>query len=286
MHSIFPLKLTPTLRIRRSPFWEGVESAGVKACSVYNHMLFPTIFDTLDDDYRHLKSHVQVWDVGCQRQVELRGPDSAMLAQMMTPRVLKKMRTGQCYYIPAVDQNGKMLNDPVLLKFATDHYWVSISDSDLLLWALGLVAGAGLNVEVTEPDVSPLAVQGPKSDELMERVFGPEIRDIKFFEFGRFPFKGKSHVISRSGFSKQGGFEIYVDGFESGMPIWNALMTAGTDLDVRAGCPNFVERIESGLLTYGSDITREHNPYECGLERFCNPTEAVECLGPGRVAAR
>nr|WP_174821250.1 dimethylsulfoniopropionate demethylase [Ruegeria arenilitoris] len=266
-------------RLRRTPFSDGVEAAGVKGYTVYNRMLLPTVFESVEADYRHLKTHVQVWDVSCERQVELRGPDAARLMQMLTPRDLRGMLPGQCYYVPIVDETGGMLNDPVAVKLADDRWWISIADSDLLLWVKGLANGYRLDVLVDEPDVSPLAVQGPNSDDLMARVFGDRVRDIRFFKFDMFQFEGRDLAIARSGYSKQGGFEIYVEGGDVGMPLWNALFAAGEDLQIRAGCPNLIERIEGGLLSYGNDMTDDNTPHECGLGKFCNTHTAIGCIG-------
>ncbi|MEO1638231.1 MAG: dimethylsulfoniopropionate demethylase [Pseudomonadota bacterium] len=271
--------IAPSRRIRRTPFTDGVEAAGVKGYTVYNHMLLPTVFRSVEEDYRHLKTAVQIWDVSVERQVELRGPDAARLMQMLTPRDLRGMLPGQCYYVPIVDETGGMLNDPVALKLSEDRWWISIADSDLLFWVKGLAYGYRLDVLVDEPDISPLAVQGPLADDLMARVFGDAVRAIKFFRFGWFDFQGVSMAVARSGYSKQGGFEIYVDGTKNGMPLWNALMEAGKDLDVHAGCPNLIERIEAGLLSYGNDMTRENTPHECGLGRFCSTQTAIGCVG-------
>lgn len=271
--------ISPSRRLRRTPFSDGVEAAGCKAYTVYNRMLLPTVFRSVQEDYRHLKEAVQVWDVAVERQVEVRGPDAGRLVQMLTPRDLRGMLPGQCYYMPVVDETGGMLNDPVVLKLAEDRWWISIADSDLLLWVKGVAQGYRLDVLVDEPDVSPLAVQGPKADDLMARVFGDGIRDLRFFRFGWFDFQGHDMIIARSGYSKQGGFEIYVAGWDVGMPLWNALMEAGRDLDVHAGCPNLIERIEGGLLSYGNDMTDDNTPHECGLGRFCNTATAVGCIG-------
>lgn len=265
--------VVPSRRVRGTPFTPGVQAAGVKAYTVYNHMLLPSYFESYEADYRHLKEHVQVWDVAVERQVSVKGPDALKLMRQMSPRDMDKMADDQCYYAPICDHDGGMLNDPVLIKIADDHYWMSIADGDLLQWALGLAVGQGLDVEVVEPDVSPLAVQGPKADELMARVFGDVVRDIKFFRYKRLAFEDTEFVVARSGWSKQGGFEIYVDGAEYGMPLWNRLFDAGEDLNVRAGCPNLIERIEGGLLSYGSDMRRENTPVEAGLARFCNSPE-------------
>ncbi|SCM66669.1 dimethylsulfoniopropionate demethylase [Donghicola eburneus] len=271
--------LSPSRRLRRTAFSEGVEAAGVKAYTVYNHMLLPTVFRSVEEDYHHLKQAVQVWDVSCERQVELRGPDAGRLAQLLTPRDLRGMLPGQCYYVPIVDETGGMLNDPVAVKLAEDRWWISIADSDLLYWIKGLAYGYRLDVLVDEPDISPLAVQGPRADDLMASVFGDAVRDVRFFRFGHFDFQGQDMVVARSGYSKQGGYEIYVEGEHNGMPLWNALMEAGKALDVHAGCPNLIERIESGLLSYGNDMNDDNTPHECGLGRFCNTQTAIGCIG-------
>ncbi|WP_107497959.1 dimethylsulfoniopropionate demethylase [Thalassobius sp. I31.1] len=262
--------IAPSNRLRRTPFSEGVEAAGVSAYTVYNRMLLPAAFESLAADCAHLKDHVQVWDVSCERQIAVQGQDAGKLLSLLTPRDLSKMADDQCYYVPMVDTNGGMLNDPVAVKHSDDHYWISIADSDLLLWVKGVAAGMGLNVSVTEPDVSPLAIQGPKSDDLLARVFGDAVRDIRFFRYKRLPFQGRDLVIARSGYSKQGGFEIYVEGGDIGMDLWQALFAAGADLNVRAGGPNLIERVESGLLSYGNDMTAAHTPFDCGLGKFVN----------------
>ena len=266
-------------RTRHTPYSPRVEAQGVTGYTVYNHTLLPTSFGSLDQDYRHLKKHVQLWDVSCERQVEVRGPDAARLVQLMTPRDLSHAAIGQCLYAPLVDETGGMINDPVILRLAEDRFWLSIADSDVLLWAKGLAFGLGLNVSVEEPDVWPLAVQGPKADDLMASVFGEEVRAIRFFRFKTMTLRGHSLVVARSGWSKQSGFEIYLDEPALGAELWDALWEAGQPLEVRAGCPNLIERIEGGLLSYGNDMTRDNNPLECGLDRYCSLDSPIEFMG-------
>lgn len=276
--------ISPSRRLRRTPFSDGVEAAGVRAYTVYNRMLLPTVFDSPQADYAHLKADVQVWDVACERQIELRGPDASALMQYLTPRDLRQAGEDQCCYVPIVDNAGGMLNDPVAVKLDQDRWWISIADSDLLLWVKGIAQARGLNVQVFEPDVSPLGVQGPKSEKLMARVFGAAVQDIRFFRYAKLDFAGRSLVVARSGYSKQGGFEIYVEGGDIGMPLWNALFEAGRDLNVRAGCPNLIERIEGGLLSYGNDMTAQNNPYECGLGKFCTADADFDFVGRAALA--
>jgi len=271
--------LSVSRRTRRTPFSARVEALGVKGYTVYNHTLLATVFRSVEEDYRHLKRHVQLWDVSCERQVALQGPDAARLAQLMTPRDLSRAVVGQCLYAPLVDDAGGMVNDPVVLKLAEDRYWLSIADTDVLLWAKGLAQGLGLDVAVEEPPVTPLAVQGPKADDLMAAVFGEAVRAIRFFRFELLPFQGRRLVVARSGWSKQGGFEIYLDDSALGLALWDALWEAGQPFEVRPGCPNLIERIEGGLLSHGSDMTLENNPFECGLDRYCHLERPIDFLG-------
>ena len=244
-----------SIRERKS-VTQRIESLGVSGYSVVNHTILPKAFRrSVVDDYWHLREHVQLWDVGCQRQVELRGPDAAWLTQLMTPRDLRQAQTGQCLYAPMVDDKGGMLNDPIILKLAKDHFWLSISDSDILLWTKGLATGMRLNVAIDEPDVWPLSVQGPKSDDLMARIFGDTVRDIRYFRFEKLKFRNHLHIVARSGYSKQGGFEIYPAKPALGLKLWDALFKAG------------------------NDMTRENNPLECAFDRFCQLDGSINFIG-------
>ncbi len=263
-------RLAVSRRLRSTPYTPRVEALGVSDYSIVNHTVLPKGFGrSVEEDYWHLREHVQLWDVSCQRQVELRGPDAATLAQLMTPRDLRSADVGQCLYAPLIDQNAGLINDPVILKLAQDHFWLSIADSDVLLWAKALALGKSFTVDVIEPDVSPLAVQGPKADVLMERVFGTEVHDIKFFRFKYLDFENHPLLIARSGYSKQGGYEIYLNDSSLGLALWDALFDAGAEFNIAPGSPNIIERVEGGLLSYGNEFTLSNNPLECGFESYC-----------------
>ena len=267
-------------RLRRTPFTSSVEKYGVKGFSVVNHALLPKAFSTsIEEDYWHLRSAVQIWDVGVQRQVEIMGPDASKFVQYMTPRSLEKMKVGDCYYIPLIDENGGMINDPVLLKHSETHYWLSIADSDVLLWAKGLALGLKVNVSIKEPDVWPLAIQGPLAKDLLSEVFGDFIKDIKFFKFSKIQFEGSTQIIARSGYSKQDGFEIYLQGFDLGERLWELLWEKGEKYNIAPGCPNLIDRIEAGLLSYGNEITLDTSPLEVGMEGFCNSDFSHDFVG-------
>ena len=272
--------LNMSRRIRRTPYTDRVEAHGVRGFSVVNHTLLPKAFAaSIEEDYWHLREHVQIWDVACQRQVEVKGPDAARLVQMMTPRDLRKARFGQGLYVPLIDDNAGMLNDPVLQKLGDDHFWLSIADSDILLWAKGLAYGMRLDAEINEPDVSPLAIQGPKAVDLMADLFGERIRDLPYFGFAMFDVLGTQQLIARSGYSKQGGYEIYLQGGQLGSDLWDMIWDAGQAYNITPGCPNLIERIEGGLLSYGNEFTRENNPLECGFAPFCYLGDDIDYIG-------
>ncbi|MEK6204931.1 MAG: dimethylsulfoniopropionate demethylase [Amylibacter sp.] len=272
--------LNMSRRIRRTPYTNKIEQAGVRGFSVVNHMLLPKAFQpSIEEDYWHLREHVQLWDVSCQRQVQIEGPDAAKLVQWMTPRDIGKALVGDCFYVPIIDADAGLINDPVMLKLAEDKFWLSIADSDVLLYAMGLALGRGMDVQISEPDVSPLAIQGPKAEGLLASLFGGYICDIGFFKFGWIEFEGTRQLIARSGFSRQGGFEIYLEGGHLGADLWDLIWEAGQPLNITPGCPNLIERIEGGLLSYGNEMTRENNPLEIGLGKFCSLDGSVDYIG-------
>jgi dimethylsulfoniopropionate demethylase len=272
--------LNMSRRIRRTPYTDRVEQAGVRGFSVVNHMLLPKAFrPTVEEDYWHMREHVQIWDVSCQRQVQISGPDAAALVQWMTPRNISKAKIGDCFYIPIIDANAGLINDPVMLKLAEDRFWLSIADSDVLLYALGLALGRGMDVDIREPDVSPLAIQGPKAEDLVASLFGEHIRKIGFFKFGWIEFQGTRQLIARSGYSRQGGFEIYLEGGHLGSDLWDAVWEAGQAFNITPGCPNVIERVEGGLFSYGNEFTSENNPLEIGLGKFCVVDGSIDYIG-------
>ncbi len=270
-------------RIRSTPYTSRIEKQGVTAYTVYNHMLLPAAFGSLEESYHHLKKNVQIWDVAGERQVEISGADSAKLVQLMTCRDLSKSKDGRCYYCPIIDDNGGIVNDPVVLRLNKERWWISIADSDVILFAKGLAIGKKLDVKIIEPDVNIIAVQGPKSFKLMEKIFGKKILELKFFGFNYFNFNGAKHLIARSGWSKQGGYEVYVENTESGQTLYDRLFEVGEEFDVKPGCPNLIERIESALLSYGNDMDINDNPFECGFDKYVNLDNEINFLGKEKL---
>ena len=270
-------------RLRGTPYTSRIEKQGATAYTVYNHMLLPAAFGSVEDSYHHLKEHVQVWDVAAERQVEISGKDSAKLVQLMTCRDLSKSKDGRCYYCPILDDRAGIINDPVVLRINENKWWISIADSDVILFAKGLAIGNKFDVNIVEPNVDIMAVQGPKSFKLMEKVFGEKITKLKFFGFDYFDFQGDKHLIAQSGWSKQGGYEIYVEHTQSGLKLYDYLFEIGKEFNIKPGCPNLIERIESALLSYGNDMDNNDNPYECGFDKYINIDSDVIFLGKEKL---
>ena len=220
-------------RLRSTPYTSRIERQGVTAYTVYNHMLLPAAFGSLEDSYHHLKEHVQIWDVAGERQVEISGKDSAKLVQLMTCRDLSKSKDGRCYYCPILDDEAGIINDPVVLRLNENRWWISIADSDVILFAKGLSIGNKFDVKITEPNVDIMAVQGPRSFKLMEKVFGDKITKLKFFGFDYFDFQGTKHLIAQSGWSNQGDSELSVENTKCGLDLDDHLFEAGTESNVK-----------------------------------------------------
>ena len=252
-------------RVRKSPYFKSTMKYGAQSFSVYNHMFMPVSFNGTVEDYTNLLNGVQLWDVGCERQIQIKGPDAETLSQLLTPRNIKKCSKGQAMYAPFLDFKGGFINDPVMLKIDEDCYWFSLADGDALLWAQGLATGYKFEVDIFEPDVSPLQVQGPNSTKLMAKVFGDWVNDLGFYRFKEVNHKGIPMIISRMGYSKELCFELFLQDRSKGDKLWEILWQAGQDLNISAGSPNIILRLEGGILSYLADMDRTNNPYEVGL---------------------
>ena len=275
--------ISKSRRVRSTSFTSRIEKQGVKNYTVYNHMLLPTTFSTVEEEYLHLKKDVQLWDVSVQREIEISGKDSHKLVQLMTCRDLSKSKIGNCYYVPMIDNNGGMVNDPLIYKLKDDLWRICIADSDLLLFAKGIAAGMNLNVKIFEASIDTLAIQGPKSFKLMEEVFGIEITKLKFFKYDFFNFNNTKYLISRSGYSKQGGYEVHVENIKSGQNLYDHFFKIGNKYNLKPGSPNHAERIEGGLLSYGNDMLITDNPYECGFEKLIHLDRNIDFLGKEKL---
>ena len=272
-------EMTPTTRVRRSPYFDATLAAGVRGFTVYNQMLLPTGYFDARDEYWNLINNVAQWDVAAQRQVELQGVDAGKLAQILTPRNLAGCQIGRGWYVALCNHAGVIINDPVLLKIDEQRYWLSIADSNIVFWARAIAAERGLNVRVHEPDVSPLAVQGPNAEAVIASMFGDWVRDLPYFGFRRAELSGIPLMVARSGWSKQGGFELYLTDGAHGTALWNAVAEAGRGWDIQPGCPNTHERIESGLLSWGGDTDDATNPFEVRLGKYVDVELSDEVIG-------
>ena len=266
-------------QIRKSPFFDATVKWGAKDFSVYNHMYIPRDFGNPEQNFWNLINDAILCDVAVERQVQIQGPDAGKFVQMMTPRDLSDMKVGQCKYVILVNQNGGVLNDPILLKVSDDKYWFSLADSDILFWAQGLAANSNYNVEITEPDVSPLQLQGPKSRDIMIKIFGDQIADLKYYWFKQFKFKNTQLIISRTGWSSELGYEIFLTDSTIGNQLYEHIMNIGEPMGLKPGHTSTIRRIEGGMLSYHADMTINTNPLELGMNKFIDLNGNFDFIG-------
>ncbi|MDA3646803.1 glycine cleavage system protein T [Saccharopolyspora indica] len=252
-------------RLRKSPFFYASRRHGVGLYSVYNHTYHPRHYGDPVGEYWALLEGVTLWDVGVERQVEITGPDAFEFTNMLVPRDLTKCKVGQCKYVFVTAEDGGIINDPVLLRLGENRFWLSLADSDVLLWAKGLAHNLGVDVEIREPDVGPVQVQGPKSRDVMVDLFGESILDVPYYYAVERELDGMQVVVSRTGYTAELGYEIYLhDASRDGVRLWDAIWQAGEPHGMRVIGPCHIRRIEAGILSWGCDITYDTNPFEVG----------------------
>jgi glycine cleavage system aminomethyltransferase T len=266
-------------QIRKSPYFEATLRWGAQAFSVYNHMYIPRDFGDPEQNFWNLVRYAVLCDVAAERQVEITGPDAARFTQMLTPRDLSNLSVGQCKYILITNAHGGILNDPILLRLAEDHFWISLADSDILLWAQGVAVHSGMDVTIREPDVSPLQLQGPKSGEVMEALFGESILDLRYYWLREVDLDGIPLIVSRTGWSSELGYELYLRDGSRGDELWEKIMAAGAPFGLQPGHTSSIRRIEGGMLSYHADADIHTNPYELGMDRLVNPDMEADFIG-------
>jgi aminomethyltransferase len=266
-------------QIRKSPYFDATVRWGAQGFSVYNHMYIPRDFGDPEQNFWNLVNEAILCDVAVERQVEITGPDAAKFTQMLTCRDLSKMAVGQCKYILITNADGGILNDPILLRLAENHFWISLADSDILLWAQGVAINSGLDVTIGEPDVSPLQLQGPKSGEIMRALFGDDIMDLRYYWLREVELNGIPLIVSRTGWSSELGYEIYLRDGSKGDLLWETIMAAGMKFGLKPGHTSFIRRIEGGMLSYHADADMSTNPYELGFDRLVNLDMEAEFIG-------
>ena len=266
-------------QIRKSPYFDSTVKWGATGFSVYNHMYIPRDFGSPEQNFWNLIEKSILCDVAVERQVEITGPDAYKFIQLLTPRDLSKLSVGQCKYVLIVNNEGGILNDPVLLRLAENHFWLSLADSDVLLWAQGVAVNSGLNVKISEPDVSPLQLQGPTSQEIMVKLFGESIRDLKYYWLREYDLDEIPLIVSRTGWSSELGYEIYLRDGSRGNELYEKIMEAGKEYGLQPGHTSSIRRIEGGMLSYHADADIHTNPFELGLDRLVNLDSEVNYIG-------
>ena len=266
-------------QVRKSPYFDATVRWGAKGFSVYNHMYIPRDFGDPVQNFWNLVNDAILCDVAVERQVEITGPDAAQFVQLLTPRNLSECAVGQCKYVLITDENGGVLNDPVLLRLAENHFWLSLADSDILLWAKGVAVNSGLDVNLGEPDVSPLQLQGPKSGEIAKAIFGERIDGLKYYWLEEFELNGIPLIISRTGWSSELGYEIYLRDGSRGNELWDHIMEVGKPMGLVPGHTSTIRRIEGGMLSYQADMDYTVNPFELGLGRLVDLEMNADFIG-------
>ncbi|WP_145597407.1 glycine cleavage T C-terminal barrel domain-containing protein [Candidatus Pelagibacter sp. FZCC0015] len=266
-------------QIRKSPYFDSTVKWGATGFSVYNHMYIPRDFGSPEQNFWNLIEKSILCDVAVERQVEITGPDAYKFIQLLTPRDLSKLSIGQCKYVLIVNNDGGILNDPVLLRLAENHFWLSLADSDVLLWAQGVAINSGLDVKISEPDVSPLQLQGPTSQEIMVKLFGEDIRDLKYYWLREYKLDGIPLIVSRTGWSSELGYEIYLRDGSKGNELYEKIMAAGKEHGIQPGHTSSIRRIEGGMLSYHADADIHTNPYELGFDRLVNLETDIDFIG-------
>ena len=266
-------------QIRKSPYFDATVKWGATGFSVYNHMYIPRDFGSPEQNFWNLIEKSILCDVAVERQVEITGPDAYKFTQLLTPRDLSKLSVGQCKYVLIVNNDGGILNDPVLLRLAENHFWLSLADSDVLLWAQGVAINSGLDVKISEPDVSPLQLQGPTSQEIMVKLFGEEIRNLKYYWLREYELDGIPLIVSRTGWSSELGYEIYLRDGSRGNELYEKIMDAGKEHGIQPGHTSSIRRIEGGMLSYHADADIHTNPFELGFDRLVNLDTDINFIG-------
>jgi aminomethyltransferase len=266
-------------RIRKSPFFEATRQYGAQVYTVYNHMYHPIAYGDLVAEYWKLCQDVTIWDVAVERIVEITGPDAFAFTNYLTPRDLTKCAVGECKYVLITDDKGGILNDPVLLRLGENHFWLALADSDVLLWAKGVALHAGYDVNICEPDVSPVQIQGPKSKVLMESLFGEPVRQLRYYQFCETELDGIPVIVARTGWSGEVGYEIYLRDGRYGTQLWERVMEAGRPYNIAPIAPSEIRRMEAGILNYGADMTLTDNPYEVGLGWLVDLDKEADFIG-------
>lgn len=266
-------------QIRKSPYFDATVKWGARDFSVYNHMYIPRDFGDPEQNFWHLVNEAILCDVAVERQVEISGPDACEFVQLLTPRDLSKMAVGQCKYVLITNEAGGIINDPILLRLEEQKYWISLADSDVLLWAQGVAVHSGLDVSIHEPDASPLQLQGPQSGEIMKALFGEEIATLKYYWLRHLTLNGMELVVSRTGWSSELGYEIYLQDGTRGTELWETIMAAGAPFGLKPGHTSSIRRIEGAMLSYHADMDIHTNPFEVGMGRLCNLDVAHNFIG-------
>ena len=271
--------LTISSRIRKSPYYKSTRRYGAKSFTIYNKMYMPTSYTSPVEEYWSLINDVTMWDVSCERQIEITGPDAHKLVQFLTPRDVSNCKVGHCLYVVLTHEQGGIVNDAILLRIGPEQFWISPGDGDVLLWIAGVAVNSGMNVNISEPDVSPLQIGGPKAPNVMNNLFGDWVLNLGYYHAQETTLNGIPLIVARTGWSGELSYELYLRDGKRGDELWELVFNSGKKHNIAPIAPSHMRSIEGGILSYGQDITWNDNPYVVGLDRLVNLEQSDNFIG-------
>ena len=271
--------LTISSRIRKSPYYKSTRRYGAKSFTIYNKMYMPTSYTSPVEEYWSLINDVTMWDVSCERQIEITGPDAHKLVQFLTPRDVSNCKVGHCLYVVLTHEQGGIVNDAILLRIGPEQFWISPGDGDVLLWIAGVAVNFGMNVNISEPDVSPLQIGGPKAPKVMNNLFGDWVLNLGYYHAQETTLNGIPLIVARTGWSGELSYELYLRDGKRGDELWELVFNSGKKHNIAPIAPSHMRSIEGGILSYGQDITWNDNPYVVGLDRLVNLEQSDNFIG-------
>ena len=280
-----PVELLISTRIRKSPYWHLSMEAGCWRAEVYNRVYHPRGYVRNEDggamvEYEALVNDVTMWNVAVERQIRVEGPDAEAFVDYVITRDATKIPPMRARYVILCNEEGGILNDPVLLRLSDDEFWFSVSDSDLMLWLQGVNVGKRFDVTIGEIDVCPVQIQGPKSIDLMTDLIGPDAAEIPSYGLWSGTVAGCDVMVSQTGFTGEKGYEIYLrDATLHAETLWNAVLEAGKEHGLAVIAPAHHRRVAAGILSWGQDMDSETLPFQVNLGYQVPRTKAGDYVG-------
>ena len=243
----------------------------------------PVLYKNLIQEHHAVRNAVGVFDVSHMGEVFITGDKAFDLVQYMTSNDVSALSDGRVQYSCMPNDQGGIVDDLLVYRFANDRYFLVINASNIekdLAWMHKQNEKFGATIENKSDDYSLLAIQGPKAINALQKLTEVNLSDIPYYHFTEGVLAGMNMIISNTGYTGAGGFELYVKNNEV-EALWNAVMDAGAEFNIEPcglGARDTL-RLEKGFCLYGNDINDETSPIEAGLgwiTKFNNPFHMSE----------